>query len=211
MNDPYKVLNISPNATDDEVKKAYRDLAKKYHPDRYQNSPLADEASEKMKEINAAYDAIMNERKGGHSSSGSTYGNGYGYRYSEQSNKYSDIRILINNQRFDEAEERLSAVPPNERKAEWYYLMSVISYHKGWLEEAFNYSAAACRLDPDDVEYRTFFNRISNQRRGSYGGYQRNNYSNSGCCDCGNCGSSCCEYLTCLMCCDCISNGCCGN
>ena len=57
--DPYKVLGVSPDATDDEVKQAYRKLAKKYHPDRYQNSPLADEASEKMKEINSAYDMIL--------------------------------------------------------------------------------------------------------------------------------------------------------
>lgn len=63
MSDPYKVLGVSPNATDDEIKTAYRELAKKYHPDNYAESPLADLASEKMKEINEAYDTIMNDRK----------------------------------------------------------------------------------------------------------------------------------------------------
>ena len=56
MRDPYSVLGVSQNASDDEVKKAYRELARKYHPDNYQNNPLADLAEEKMKEINEAYD-----------------------------------------------------------------------------------------------------------------------------------------------------------
>ena len=59
MSDPYKVLGVSPNATDDEIKTAYRELAKKYHPDNYAESPLADLASEKMKEINEAYDTCL--------------------------------------------------------------------------------------------------------------------------------------------------------
>jgi curved DNA-binding protein CbpA len=62
MNDPYVVLGVSKNATDDEIKEAYRSLARKYHPDNYVDNPLSDLASEKMKEINDAYDAIMNER-----------------------------------------------------------------------------------------------------------------------------------------------------
>ena len=64
MTDPYEVLNIPSTATDEEVKKAYRDLARKYHPDNYHDNPLADLAQEKMKEINAAYDAIQRERGG---------------------------------------------------------------------------------------------------------------------------------------------------
>ena len=59
MSDPYKVLGVSPTATDDEVKAAYRELAKKYHPDNYANSPLEDLATEKMKEVNEAYDQVM--------------------------------------------------------------------------------------------------------------------------------------------------------
>ena len=62
MNDPYKVLNVSPSASDEEVKKAYRDLARKYHPDNYHDNPLADLAQEKMKEINEAYEEIQNQR-----------------------------------------------------------------------------------------------------------------------------------------------------
>ena len=62
MRDPYTVLGVSPSATDEAVKKAYRELARKYHPDNYQNNPLADLAEEKMKEINEAYDTITKQR-----------------------------------------------------------------------------------------------------------------------------------------------------
>ena len=88
MTDPYKVLGVSPNATDDEVKDAYRRLARKYHPDNYVNNPLSDLATEKMKEINEAYaEAMKIKRSGGtytgQNSSQSGYGQG-GYQRQNQ-------------------------------------------------------------------------------------------------------------------------------
>mgnify|MGYP000509594444 CR=1 FL=1 len=86
MKDPYSVLGVSQSASDDEIKKAYRELARKYHPDNYQNNPLADLAEEKMKEINEAYDAITKQRAGGggyqQQPSGGSYGGGYQTGYS---------------------------------------------------------------------------------------------------------------------------------
>ena len=73
MTDPYQVLGISPNATDDEVKRAYKELSRKYHPDSYVNNPLADLAEDKFKEVQAAYTQIMNSRANG----GSGYSQGY--------------------------------------------------------------------------------------------------------------------------------------
>ena len=79
MRDPYQVLGVPSTATDEEVKKAYRNLAKKYHPDNYHDDPLADLAQEKMKEINEAYEEIQNQRKRGASGNGyGAYGGSYG-------------------------------------------------------------------------------------------------------------------------------------
>ena len=62
MNDPYKILGVPETASDEEVKKAYLKLARKYHPDNYHENPLADLAQEKMKEINAAYEEVQKSR-----------------------------------------------------------------------------------------------------------------------------------------------------
>ena len=214
MSDPYKVLNVSPDATDDEIKKAYRSLAKKYHPDKYQNSPLAEQAAEKMKDINAAYDQIVSDRKNG-TSAGSSRGHG-GYRnaggyyrqnrydprreggyYSEQGGNsiFTNVRILINQRRYDEAEQILAGVPPTERTAEWYYLMGVICYIRGRLDEAVNYINTSCMLDPDNSEYQSMQRDINEMRSGARGGYQRQ--SSGGCdmcsvCSCMLCASQCC-------------------
>ena len=103
MTDPYKVLNIPSTATDEEVKKAYRELARKYHPDNYHDNPLADLAQEKMKEINEAYDMIQRQRQG-RSNAGSSYGyaqqNAYGYQQRQQtysgSGVFQRVRTAIN-------------------------------------------------------------------------------------------------------------------
>ena len=130
MTDPYKVLGISPNATDDEVKAAYRAMARKYHPDNYINNPLADLAQEKMQEINEAYDAIQSmrqthSRRQNTADAYSSYGSG----------EYADIRRLLNLKKVIEADELLEGIPADRRSAEWHYLKGVVYYNRGWLEE----------------------------------------------------------------------------
>ena len=153
-NDPYKVLGIDPTATDEEVKKAYRELARKYHPDNYMNTPLADLAEEKMKEINEAYETIQKQRKAGEEARRAyeaSTGAG-GHAYGEE--RFREIRSYIAENNFYEAEVRLNSVPPAERNAEWYYLKGVLFRARNWYFEAAKYFETAIRMDPQNEEYR---------------------------------------------------------
>ena len=173
MNDPYAVLGVSSSASDEEIKKAYRELVKKYHPDNYANNPLADLAEAKMKEVNEAYDAIVNMRTqgGGYQSSGRTgYGGGYqqsgGYNQSRGSS-YAHVRQLINQNNLAEAERILRSSQTNS--AEWYYLMRMVSYRRGWLDDARQNFWTACSMDPNNMEYRQAMNSMNmNMNRGAY-------------------------------------------
>ena len=130
---PYTILGVSENATDAEIKAAYRELAKKYHPDNYQDSPLGDLANEKMQEINEAYDEILRLRK-----EGRKYSAGSG-AYSGGNNTYTnypDVRNYIRSGRFDDAQVILNGVPAVNRDAEWYFLQGMINYRKGWTDQA---------------------------------------------------------------------------
>lgn len=201
MSDPYQVLGVSPDATDEEVKAAYRALAKKYHPDNYSGSPLADLAGEKMKEINEAYDRIVSERKRGKGSRNAAPGGGYGY--SGAGSGFFDVRNLILSGRIADAEQILDGVPPEERNAEWYFLKGTVLYKRGWLEEAFNDFSRASRMDPDNAEYRAAVEQAAGQRSGMYGGYNPNVPQYGGCSACDVCSSLiCADY-----CCSCLGGG----
>jgi len=149
MNDPYTTLGVSRNASEEEIKKAYRDLARKYHPDNYHDNPLADLAQEKMKEVNEAYDAIIKGKANG-GNAGSGYG---GYSASSTgSPEFSKVRTAINAGNIQLAEQLLSGI--TNRGAEWNFLMGSVCYRKGWLDEARNYYQRAINMDPTNQEYR---------------------------------------------------------
>ncbi len=148
MTNPYTVLGIDPNATDEEVKKAYRELAKKYHPDNYADSPLADLAQEKMKEINEAYDTIQRSRADG------------GARYAQGSYMFAEIRNYIEAGDFYEAGIRLDAVKQSERNAEWFYLKGRVNESRGFFFEAARCYETACAMDTQNGEYREAAERL---------------------------------------------------
>ena len=160
MNDPYQILNIPPTATDEEVKRAYRNLARKYHPDNYHDNPLADLAQEKMKEINEAYDQIQKQRKAASAASQSySYGAGGGYSdgYSSGSaygaGRLQQVRMAINRGDVSLAERLLGSV--SEHDAEWNFLMGVVCSRRGWMDEAKRYLETAVQMDPNNSEYRS--------------------------------------------------------
>lgn len=197
MNDPYRILGVTPDATDEEIKKAYRALAQKYHPDMYQNDPLSDLAEEKMKEITEAYDQIMNERRG---QNGGTVGGG------SARSQFSDVRRMINQNRISEAEEILDGTPESTRDAEWYFLKGSVFYTRGWLDEAYRYINQAVSMNPANQEYKMALQNMSYQR--TYG----RNYGSGPAASGAYCSP--CNMCTSLVCADCLcqcfgGRGCC--
>lgn len=164
MRDPYQVLGVPSTATDEEVKKAYRNLARKYHPDNYHDNPLADLAQERMKEINEAYEEIQTQRKRGGSSAGAGYGaSGYQQGYSQgysnpygaygsYAGPYQRVRMAIQQGNLNLAEELLNAMQDHD--AEWNFLKGAVCTRRGWLDEAKRYYQTAVQMDPDDEEYQ---------------------------------------------------------
>ena len=159
MNDPYQILGVPETATDEEVKRAYRELARKYHPDNYHDNPLADLAQEKMKDINAAYEQITKMRSGGRSG-GNGYSSAGGYsgyqQYGGQSASGSSVlqqvRIAIQTGNISRAEALLANY--SDHNAEWNFLRGAVCYRRGWMDEAKRYYQTACQMDPGNDEYR---------------------------------------------------------
>ena len=171
--DPYKVLGVSPDASDDEIKKAYRALARKYHPDKYRDSDLADLASEKMKEVNAAYEEIQKMRSSGGNKSSGGYNGQYASGSSSSGNpRYNEIRRLINTGNGARAEQLLWEIPDAERNAEWNFLMGCVLIRRNRYVDAQRYFDIACSMDPYNNEYRAAQERLRSRGNGYGGGYQ---------------------------------------
>lgn len=203
VNDPYSILEISKNATNDEVKRAYRELSRKYHPDSYVNNPLSGLAEEKFKEVQEAYDQIMKEREGGYNSGGYSQG---GYQQSSQDpSELTAVYNYINSGYYKEALNMLSRI--TNRTARWYYLSSVANSGIGNNIQAQNDARQAVNMEPNNVEYRNLLNQMqwSGQR------YQTNSYGNgngNGRSSCGT-GNVCCDLWCADSCCECFGGDLC--
>lgn len=194
MNNPYQVLGVSPDATDEEIKQAYRALARKYHPDKYRDSDLADLANEKMKEINAAYEEIQKMRA---SRSSGTSGGGSSYSGASGNTQYAEVRRLINSNELYEAERRLRAIDPSGQNAEWHFLMGCILLKRGYYLDASKMFDRACGMDPHNEEYKAARDALR-QSTASYGGGYRTTDSSGCMCDmCSSllCADCCCELM----------------
>ena len=186
MQDPYQVLGVSQSASEDEIKKAYRTLAKKYHPDVNNGSA---QAEARMKEVNEAYSTIMKMRREGTSANQGAYGNsgfygsgfggGYGYNgyngyYGQQQSTYQSnprltaARNYIRSGHYHEALNVLNDI--NERNAEWYYLSGEANLGIDNRVAALNYARQAVSMDPNNFEYQSLLHRLE----GRNSGYQHN-------------------------------------
>ena len=204
MKNPYESLGLREGANEEEIKKAYKKLAKKYHPDQYVNHPLADLAQEKMKEINEAYDYLTKNvqrnqianpsgayRQTQNSTYGQTQGNGYGQGTS------ANIRMLIDRGDLDTAERLLDAMA--DHNAEWYFLKGAVYLRRGWYDRANEFFNQAVNMEPTNIEYRTAQDNFS-ARNQSYRNMGYPGGSRGGICPCDCCSSlcaadCCCELL----------------
>lgn len=188
--DPYKVLGVSYDADEETIKKAYRELVKKYHPDRYVNTPMAEMASEKMKEINEAYDMLTNKNTNSSYNSYNPYSSYSNYDYSTLS--FDTVRRLITARRLQEAEAMLNRL---EHNAEWHYLMGVIYMNKGWYSQGMEYINKARQMDPANPEYQATSSGFGQNSRN----YRDVVFTTSNPM-CGMCPSLCLSWLCCNFC-----------
>lgn len=181
MENPYKTLGVDQNASDEDIKKAYRELVRKYHPDQYHDNPLAALAEERLKEINEAYSEIEKQRSsagrqygtsdgsgvyrnssygtGNAGGSGTSGDSGYWSGTSDQQ-FYQKVRAIINAGRIQTAEGMLDATA--DRSAEWFFLRGICYIRKGWNTEGLNHISRAAAMEPSNIEYRQALMSIQN-------------------------------------------------
>lgn len=184
MNDPYQILGVPRDATDEEIKKAYRKLSRKYHPDANINNPNKEQAEEKFKEVQRAYQDIMKMRSGdytddaGYRRTGG-YGGGRGFwgfggygdfggyggfggagrGGSEGTDYLRSAAAYIRAGYYKEALHVLQQV--EDRSAKWYYYSAVANMSLGNNVTAREHAEMAVRMEPDNWEYQNFLNRIN--------------------------------------------------
>ena len=193
---PYKVLGVSPQASDEEIKRVYRELARKYHPDRYQEKDLSELASEKMKEINAAYEEIQQLRAREKSEeSAFTATSGAGQYSNDARAKFVHIRNCINAGNINEAERLLSEIDPVDRAAEWHFLHGCIRMRKGEYVDAQREFDTAYRMEPTNNEYFRFKEEMRRQSERFGGDYKTGGGDACDMCSTLLCADCCCECM----------------
>ena len=182
MNNPYKVLGVNENATQEEIRAAYLQLVKKYHPDRYTDPDLKAVANEKLVEINEAYE-FLTKKSSGSANRGPGSGQGYGGGYSGAGSAYAGpnatefarARAFLGQNNLQAAKAVLDNI--SIRNAEWYYLYGIIYLRQGWFDKAREYLTIAYQQEPGNAEYASAYNTIrhtGNPYARQAGAYQSN-------------------------------------
>jgi len=208
---PYQVLGVSPNATDEEIKKAYRQLSRKYHPDANVNNPNKDAYEEKFKEVQQAYQTIMDMRQGknqnmGYGNSNDPWGFGDYYRQQQQAQanesqyeKY--MRAALNYIQSGYYREGLNVLEQvQDRRGPWYYYSAIANYKIGNNATAVEHAKAACAFEPNNFYYANLLSQLQGggvryqQQSQRYGGNptMMGNSSMAQCCATFICLNMCC-------------------
>lgn len=175
--DPYQILGVSPNASDDEVKKAYRTLSKKYHPDANINSAHQGEYTEKFKQVQNAYKTIMDSRKrgftnqnyGGSQSYQGQYQQSYQYAGHDQE-AFHEAAAFINAQRYQEALHILEQI--RTRNAMWFYYSAIAMNGIGNTITAMEYAQTAAQMEPGNLQYLFLVQQLQSSQ-GNYRAHQQ--------------------------------------
>ena len=166
---PYEVLGVSRNASIDEIKRAYKELSRKYHPDSYVGNPLSSLAEEKFKQVQEAYDAIMKEKNGDYNYADNYNNNGYS---NGESGEMAEVYNLLGRRAYSQALSLLDSMP--NRNAKWYYYSAIAQVGLGNNLRGMEYARMAVSMEPNNIEYQNLVNRLSFQ--GNRYGEVRNVY-----------------------------------
>lgn len=220
MNDPYSVLGVTRGATDKEIKKAYREMSRKYHPDSYTDESQKKWAEDKFRQVQEAYNQIVDERSGKTTGSYGSYGGQGAQNYSEEDQHLMAAMNYIRARRYNEAINVLNSM--QERSARWYYFSSYANLGLGNNVVAQDYAKKACEMDPGNQEYLQYYQRLQQGGGmaggafggspfgggygGGYGGY--GGYGQYGGSDCGT-GNICCDLWCADTLCECMGGDLC--
>lgn len=163
--DPYSVLGVPRNASEEEIKKAYRNLSRKYHPDANINNPNKEYAEQMFKEVQQAYQTIMDNKASGNNSYDYGGFRGFGYNsskeYEDDDTRYMKAVInYINNRRFAEACNLLNSI--KDRNADWYYYSAIANAGAGNNVTAMEHINRACAMEPYNTEYARAKEQLEN-------------------------------------------------